>query len=391
MNTMPGRIATGLLVASFAGAAVATPVHVQVDQGGKKEYGAGYSVSNGTACFVVTPHHVVETAQRDEITVTDAAGRQAVANVFKESPEYDAALLKVSEPVNIDCPQEWSDGARTEQSARSAEWLMARKVNGTGGMRQTRWFVSTVSGEELKLEPYGAKDRLEEGDSGSSVYAGEELLGMVVSTGTGDGTVTVVTQNQLFALFNAELAPSRQQVALLQPVYYRNQVNPYATVAAREYLGSRTPLVVQVAAPGPRAAAALSSAEQVPAGVDFVVVGNILDVNTTREANPNYKPPSQRKDEGSIGTRLLKSLGDSLKGQSADARYYVTYNIDVEVQVLDVGRNSVARNLERRALRVPQRDGDDPRELEKSAIQQGVTQAMDLTFRKYGLPTTGAR
>ncbi len=377
------------LVAALAlTSALASPVHVKVDQGGGTEYGAGYSVSNGTDCFVITPHHVVATAQKDEITVTDSQGHQSRANVFKESPQDDMALLKVNTPGAIECPEDWPDGTAAVQAAKGAKWLTARKVDSGGRLQQSRWFASSTSADELVLEPYGDKDKLQKGDSGSSVYAEDTLVGMVVEAGTGEGTVNVVTQARIFALFNAEVAPSERLVALLQPILYRNQENPYATIAAREFIGSRTPLALQEIALDPRRGAmtSLPQASEVPEGIDYVVLGSLVEINTSREANKNYKPPKPNEDKGSFGSQLLKSMGSALKGKNEDAPYYVTYNIDVDLQVLDVRKNSSARNLERRALRFPQRPADDAREMEKSAVQQAVAQALDLTFRKYGLP-----
>ncbi len=382
-------LATALAVATvtFASAG-AGPVHVQVDQGGATEYGAGYSVGNGTDCFIVTPHHVVETAQKDEITVTDGQGHQTKANVYKESAQDDMALLKANSPGAIECPADWPDGTAAAAAAQGAKWLTARKVNGNGGVQQSRWFVASSSPDALKLEPYSDKDQLQKGDSGSSVFADNVLVGMVVRAGTGDGTADVVTQARIFGLFNADVAPGARLVALLQPITYRNQENPYATVAAREFIGGRTPLALQEIALDPRRGAmtALPAASQVPEGIDYVVLGSLVEIGSTREANKNYKPPKPNADEGSFGTRLLKSMGSALTGKNEDAPYYVIYNIDVDVQVLDVKKNSSARNLERLSFRFPQKPADDAGELQKSAVQQAVTQAMDKTFRKYGLP-----
>lgn len=382
------RVICGALLGGALTAVQAAPVHVQVNQGGGTEYGAGYSVSNGTDCFVVTPHHVVETAEKDEITVTDSQGHQTKANVFKESPQDDMALLKVSAPGSIECPTDWPDGTAAGAAASGAKWLTARKVNGNGGVKQSRWFVSTTSPDTLTLEPYSDKDQLQKGDSGSSVYADNVLVGMVVRAGTGDGTADVVTQARIFGLFNADIAPGAQLVALLQPIVYRNQENPYATVAAREFISGRTPLALQEISIDPRRGpmTTLPQAGQVPKDIDYVVLGNLVEIGSVREANKNYKAPNAQKDDGSFGTRFLKSMGSVLTGKNEDAPYYMIYNVDVDVQVLDVRRNTSARNLERIAVKVPQRPSDNAAELQKSAVQQAVTQALDKTFRKYSLP-----
>lgn len=372
----------------FLASATAAPVHVEVSQGGTTEYGAGISVSNGTDCFVITPHHVVETAQRDEITVTDERGRKVRANVLKESPENDAALLKTNEPGVIECPQDWNDGAAAAAAIQGAPFLTAKKVNGTGGARQSRWFVAGSTPETLTLEPYGEKDSFQKGDSGSAVFAANVMVGMVLEAGTGDRSATAITQQQIFALFNADVAQATALVALLQPIVYRNREEPYATVSAREFIGARTPLALQEVGIDPRRGplTALPDAAQVPKGIDYVILGNIVDIGTQVERNPNYKPPNQQKDKDSFGSKLLKSLGSAVTGKHEDAPNFRSYNIDVDLQVLDVKRNSAARSLERVTLKYPQKQGDDPRELDKSAVQQAVANAMERTFRKYSLP-----
>ena len=59
----------------------------------------------------------------------------------------------------------------------------------------------------------------------------------------------------------------------------------HCAVVAREYLA------------GPGQLELLASEQ----GADYVVTGQIVDVTTTRKANPNYKPPTRAANDDSLG------------------------------------------------------------------------------------------
>jgi hypothetical protein len=368
--------------------AFASPVHIEVAQGRSTIYGAGFSVSNGDSCFVVTPKHVVETAQSNEITVTDGQGQKAKAEVVKLAPADDAALLKLSSNGAFDCAQPWADGMEAATAIRKAKWLIARHVDADGGIQQTRWFVANAGRELLALQPFSDKDALRKGDSGSALYADDVLVGMIVASDTKDANISAIPQAQLFSLFNNDLTAPKERVALLEPITFRNQPDTYATYAAREYLTKNTPLSVSEAPMSARGAPGrLPNAEPaVPEGVDFVVSGTIVEITQRQIANPNYKPNAQAQfNSASFGNKLLKSLSNTVLNKNETAPYLLVIDVDVEINVTDVKKHSVGRDLERRSIQVAN-DGTPRTDLQQNAVQNAVTQAMDATFRKYGLP-----
>ena len=201
----------GAAVLLVADAASAGLVHIQVQQRAGTEFGAGYTVGRGSDCFVVTPFHVVQFAGADSITITDAKGSSAKARLLKGSEEFDAGLLQVAVPHTLDCPADWSDGANAAGAIGGAPFLVARKVDDTGRVMQTRFFASSASREQVELQPFGPNDALREGDSGSTLYAGDQVVGLVVSVDTKSGVALALTQSQIHGLFGGDVLPGARR------------------------------------------------------------------------------------------------------------------------------------------------------------------------------------
>lgn len=371
--------AVALLLA--ADAAFAGLVHIQVQQRAGTEFGAGYTVGRGSDCFVVTPFHVVQFAGPDSITVTDAKGSSAKARLLKGSEEFDAGLLQVAVPHTLDCPADWSDGANAGAAIGGAPFLVARKVDDTGRVMQTRFFASSTSREQVELQPFGPNDELREGDSGSTLYAGDQLVGLVVSVDTQSKVAVALTQGQIHGLFGADVLPGARRTAVMQPFTYRRAEEPYATVAAREYLAGTAGLeILNPAADG-----------SVPAGTEYLVAGQIVDVTSTRQANPNYKPPERAPTDESIGRQLFRNLERRVSNEvnealdrNSEAQYLQVFNIDVQVEITKVADNTKVVNLERRSYELADA-GATAADLQKTAVADAVREALALTLQKYPL------
>jgi S1-C subfamily serine protease len=371
----------GAAVLLVADAASAGLVHIQVQQRAGTEFGAGYTVGRGSDCFVVTPFHVVQFAGADSITITDAKGSSAKARLLKGSEEFDAGLLQVAVPHTLDCPADWSDGANAAGAIGGAPFLVARKVDDTGRVMQTRFFASSTSREQVELQPFGPNDALREGDSGSTLFAGDQVVGLVVSVDTKSGVALALTQSQIHGLFGGDVLPGARRTAVMQPFTYRRAEEPYATVAAREYLAGAAGLeLTSLAADG-----------SVPAGVEYVVAGQIVDLNAVRQANPNYKPPEQADDSASVGRQLLRRLEqkvstevDEALDRNTAARYLRVFSIDVQVEITKIADNSKIVNLERRSYELPEID-ETAADLQKTAVADAARDALALTLQKYPL------
>jgi hypothetical protein len=377
------------LIGAIAGAAVllaaqnasAGLVHIVVQQRAGMEFGAGYTVGRGSDCFVVTPFHVVQFASADSITVTDAKGSSAKARLLKGSEEFDAGLLQVAVPHTLDCPADWTDGANAVAAIGNAPFLVARKVDDNGRVMQTRFFPSSSSREQVELQPFGANDELREGDSGSTLYAGDQVVGLVVSVDTQTKTAVALTQGQIHGLFGADVLPGARRTAVMQPFTYRRAEEPYATVAAREYLAGPASLEIL-------SAAADGSA---PPGAEYVIAGQIIDLRATRQVNPNYKAPEKADDDESIGRVLARSLGRRVSSEVAEAldrntesQYLQVFAVDVQVEITKTSDGTKTVNLERLSYEMPEA-GATAADLQKTAVADAVRAALAATFQKYPL------
>ncbi|HUL80714.1 MAG TPA: hypothetical protein VL131_01145 [Gammaproteobacteria bacterium] len=383
---MNRRTRLGPLVLALASALVAPGiaragiVHIQIQQRAGTEYGAGYTVGRGQDCFIVTPFHVVKFAPADAIGVTDAKGSTAKARMLKGSEEFDAALLQVVSGGPLDCPPDWSDGSNAAAAIGGAPFLVARKVDDNGRVMQTRLFASSTSREQLELQPFGPNDELREGDSGSTLYAGDAVVGLMISVDTKSKKALALTQSQIHGLFGADVLPTGKRTAVMQPFTYHKAENPYATATARDFLTGASVQLVNAGANGAP-----------PPGTQYVIVGEIMDVQNTRAANPNYKAPQKASADDNLGKQLFRNLQkkvdqsvDGALDRNTDAQYLRTYNVDVQVQITKVADGSKVSNLERRSIVLPE-NGPTAADLEKTAVSSAVKQALELTLKKHPL------
>ena len=86
---------------------------------------------------------------------------------------------------------------------------------------QTRFFPSSASREQVELQPFGANDELREGDSGSTLYAGDQVVGLVVSVDTESKVAVALTQSQIHGLFGGDVLPAARRTAALQSFMFR--------------------------------------------------------------------------------------------------------------------------------------------------------------------------
>jgi hypothetical protein len=383
-NHLLSIVALALVGAALAGTAqtaLAGIVHIQIAKRGATEYGAGYTVGRGSDCFIVTPFHVVQFAAADAITVTDTKGSTAKARLLKGSEEFDAALLQVAVPHTLDCPADWSDGANAANAIGGAQFLVARKVDDNGRVMQTRLFAASTSREQIELQPFGKNDELREGDSGSALYAGTELVGLVTAVDTKTKQAKALTQAQIHGLFGADVLPGATRTAVLKPLTVRKVQNPYATAAAHDYLTGAQVQVVDPATDG-----------KPLQGTQYVIAGTVVDVTSSRIVNPDYKPPERAtKDDDNLGRQIFKTLErrmntevNSALQRNTEARYLTVFNVDVQFEVTKVLDNTKQINLERRSYKFPEL-GAPAADMEKTAVSTAVREALEATLKKYPL------
>lgn len=378
-STMVKTLA-GLFVMSLGQLTLAAPVHIKIDTGRSQEHGAGISVGKGPDCFVVAPLHVVEFAR--SIVITDRNGRSAKANRYQAPDGVDAALLKVESGHTLDCPADWDDGSAGETAMQEADFLVSRKVK-QRGMQQRRFFLGGETSTTMSLNPYSSTpaDRLIEGDSGSSVYAKNFLVGMILSVDTVSGAGEALKQSQLHALFGSLVLEQSAKLALVNPVYYQNREDRYATVGVKNFVDTRTPFDVMELDATTAAMNAQNLRRNVaptyPDDVDYIISTSIIENRSRNETNSNYKASAAK--ESNFGKKLLNSLG------SRSARYIQVSNIDVEVQIALPKEGRQFTHIEKLEYKVPLTENIDQQELRTELPTRAAVDAVHAAMLKYGL------
>jgi hypothetical protein len=367
--------------AAFSAATYAAPVHISVATPmGTQEFGAGISVGKGAKCFIVAPLHVVEIAQT--ITITDRRGNTALATHFQAPDGVDAILLKVEDNHSLVCPEDWHDGNAAEDAMYDAEFLISKKVK-AGGMDQRRFFPGSVTSTTISVQPYSASkaDRLMEGDSGSSLYAQNMLLGMIVSVDTSTGEGLAIKQSQLHALFSNFMLDPAIRIALINPVYQGYQENRYATTAVTNFIETRTPFAAMQMSPAVAKTNLTNErrgiAPQYPENVDFVIKSTVISNQSSRIANPNYDhAKSQTKN---FGQQLVNRVS------AKDFRYYHVANIDIEVTLVDLKTDRRTVHIERSQFKTPMTGDVDQRTLANDATVNATIDALVVAMNKFGI------
>ena len=371
-----------LLAVAIIGQAKAAPVHVEANKGRFQEHGAGISVGKGSECFVVVPQHVVELAH--SILVTDSKGRSAAARPYQAPDGVDAALLKVESGHTMDCPEDWDDGSAGEAMLAEADFLISMKVKQGGSKQRRRGFLGEESSTTMTVQPFSStkSDRYVEGDSGSAIYAKNRLVGMVVAVDTATGVGVAIKQSQLHALFGNLVLEQSVQRALINPVYYRNREDRYATIGIKDFVDTETTLQV-VMLDSQAAAANLQNVRRgippvYPDNLDYIVSTSIIDNRARNEKNPHYKASAAK--EKNFGKQLLNNLGNRTH------RYIYVSNIDVEVHIVNPEDSEQMTHIAQLEYKVPLTDDVDQNALRKELPARAAVDALRETMVKYGLP-----
>ena len=391
-----------LVCGPAADVSFAAPVHIKVERAQGTEVGAGTSVGKGAECFIVAPAHVVDDTDGSnpvkKIQITDQSGKRAKATLLKAVENFDAALLRVEGSGNIQCPEDWTSGKNSVQLAKSAPFVVSNRIDGSGRLAKRRLFVAGVSKDSIDLEPYDKKNRLKEGDSGSLLLVGNEVVGMVLSVDTRSGEVQAITQSQIHSLFGRDVLPDVVSSMTVKDFTRNRRVDDYASLAARNAAAAHGRFVfVQELTPPPNQRNP-ELHDNIAAGVSYVLGGKIMDVTFQQVNNPNYVNPNARptankdkkkkKKKKGFGNSLLDGLtkgGTKSKDKKhKKVRFFYDYNVDVMVEFIDLNNQQVFENIERVSFRMT-----DPnvtrKDMEKNAIEGAVAHAVRVSLQKFGV------
>ena len=176
-----------LLGLTYSTSSLAEPVEVRQEG----SMGAGYSFRRGSACQVITAHHVVK-EMGIPITVEDKTGARATGNRTYASAENDLALITLSDGAAVACTAPWP----------AVDWLRSASFSGSSAFRAVRHYTSgkeaivrlTHAGGDrnhFSLAPVD-KSNIRESDSGTIVEFEGKPVGIVLSVNTATDRVTVL-------------------------------------------------------------------------------------------------------------------------------------------------------------------------------------------------------
>jgi len=183
-------------------------------------------------------------------------------------------------------------------------------------------------------------------------------------------------------IYGANAIGQGKKTALINPVYYRNTENRYATAAVRDFVAARTPFEViemnPVTAEANRRNALLGVASVYPDNVDYVITSTIIQSQSRREANANYR--ASTLGESNFGKKLFNSLSNR------SFRYFLTSNVDVEVALLMPKENRRLTHIERVQYKVPLTENVNEQQLMADAPITASVDAVHAAMLKYGFP-----
>lgn len=183
-------------------------------------------------------------------------------------------------------------------------------------------------------------------------------------------------------IYGASAIGQGKKTALINPVYYRNTENRYATAAVRDFVAARTPFEViemnPVMAEANRRNALLGVASVYPDNVDYVITSTIIQSQSRREANANYR--ASTLGESNFGKKLFNSLSNR------SFRYFLTSNVDVEVALLLPKENRRLTHIERVQYKVPLTENVNEQQLMADAPITASVDAVHAAMLKYNFP-----
>ncbi|MEZ5320101.1 MAG: hypothetical protein R2752_22055 [Vicinamibacterales bacterium] len=151
-----------------------------------REAGQGVLRARGTECFVITPFHVVETAAGPIRVVADRAA-QATAELVRQLPG-DLAVLRVQDGASLPCrPWPPADAVAETMKNATSGTLVMREADGSRTLVPVTF--RGIDDEAIYVRPSQADDQIQKSMSGGSLLVDGTLVGMLLSSEAGNGTV----------------------------------------------------------------------------------------------------------------------------------------------------------------------------------------------------------
>lgn len=163
--------------------------------------GAGLLRPRGSDCLVIAPSHVVGNA--DSITLVADLRVQGSAELLRRFPGDDLALLRVANTPNLSC-REWRTSDTLNVTLRSLTDGVLKRRRADGGMAQMPVYVIGYNDQTIEIAPRLPSDAIVRTMSGSTLYLGGELAGMLDSVSGTRGIVARI--DRMYATMQSFLA-----------------------------------------------------------------------------------------------------------------------------------------------------------------------------------------
>ncbi|MBL8643083.1 MAG: hypothetical protein JNK21_04050 [Rhodospirillaceae bacterium] len=169
MNHSALRMQAAFLL--LPGQLLAQSVHIQAN-----DVGQGLLRQIAKECYVLTPEHVVTAASRVTLKGEGLGrGTAELATTFAD----DLAALRVT-GGDLGCSP-WADTGKFAEFIKSQNDAVVQTINADGSLSKRFVRIAEVDGRYIQVRPASNNDNLFQGLSGSAVYAGNKLIGMLQS------------------------------------------------------------------------------------------------------------------------------------------------------------------------------------------------------------------
>lgn len=402
-----------LLMCSPASVALAQSFDsgVQIKHG--EGIGGGYTIANGSQCFVITAAHVVKDSAEEmvrTVSVTDVRGMQRTATPIKESPTHDLALLKIDDPVGFLCNRVWSDGANARNEAKSSKEIFLERHNGAGDERRiqlkyagNRGPAGLVFSAAYSSQTYKAS----QGDSGWPIFSiSGELLGIAESVSSGTSEVVALSQAVINATFASDVVSNRAYRILASQVtlngrreYRSGTVSLLGVLQARGGVIpiERDPFYMGTSSWSGNVDAKLARRSPRPPipDADYLVVLDIVALDTKSEKVPASQGTvveGVAEDvltgvilEGIFGNSGREAANRAKRDRERLARQTKTVmdvTLDLDLALTDTGTGAVVRHRVSGTVRIDHPDRDIA---EANALEMAIQQGVPALLKKAGL------
>jgi len=164
--------------------------------------GAGILRARGADCLLIAPNHVVGNATW--ITVVGPLRFQGSAQLFRRSPGDDLALLRLANASNLEC-RAWQPSDTLNALLRSVTDGVLKTRRADGSMVQMPVYVLGYNDQTIEVAPRLPSSAIHRTMSGSTLYLGRDLAGMLDSTSGVNGIVARI--DRVYATVQSFLGP----------------------------------------------------------------------------------------------------------------------------------------------------------------------------------------